>query len=144
MTEMMPNNTHLQTSPVNRQDTLCPCAVGPTWSGRGCREEYRGVQATGNFIRVRLSSSASDCTLSRSQSSRRDQEQASTLSEGSGTTEYTEKEGDMVAVCDLADDLRDAIVEYQVGVPEKMPTIGSAHSAQSSRNRMQSTSKTVN
>jgi len=27
---------------------------------------------------------------------------------------HTENEGDVLAVCDLADDLRDAIVEYQV------------------------------
>ena len=27
-----------------------------------------------------------------------------------------ENEGDMVAACDLADDLRDAIVEYQVSI----------------------------
>ena len=36
------------------------------------------------------------------------------LSEHAGTTEQSEKEGDMTTVCDLADDLRDAIVEYQV------------------------------
>jgi len=35
------------------------------------------------------------------------------LSELAGTTEE-EKERDMAVVCDLADDLRDAIVEYQV------------------------------
>ncbi|KAF9645787.1 hypothetical protein BDM02DRAFT_3189409 [Thelephora ganbajun] len=35
------------------------------------------------------------------------------LSEHSGTTEHVEKEGDVTVVCDLADDLRDAIVEYQ-------------------------------
>ena len=37
------------------------------------------------------------------------------LSERSGTAGYVEKEGDMIAACDLADDLRDVIVEYQVG-----------------------------
>ena len=35
------------------------------------------------------------------------------LSEHSGTAEHAE-EGDRIAVCDLADDLRDVIVEYQV------------------------------
>jgi len=38
------------------------------------------------------------------------------LSERSGTAQHPEKEGDMIAACDLADDLRDAIVEYQVGI----------------------------
>jgi len=37
-----------------------------------------------------------------------------TLSERPDTAKYGEKEGDRIAVCDLADDLRDAIVEYQV------------------------------
>jgi len=36
------------------------------------------------------------------------------LSERSGTAEDAERERDMIAVCDLADDLRDAVVEYQV------------------------------
>jgi len=27
-----------------------------------------------------------------------------------------EREGNMIAVCDLADDLRDALVEYQVSI----------------------------
>ena len=36
------------------------------------------------------------------------------LSERSGNTEHAEKEEDVIAVCDLADDLRDVIVEYQV------------------------------
>ena len=36
------------------------------------------------------------------------------LSERPATAEGVEKEGDMAAVCDLADDLRDAVVEYQV------------------------------
>ncbi|KAF9643733.1 hypothetical protein BDM02DRAFT_1359722 [Thelephora ganbajun] len=35
------------------------------------------------------------------------------LSECSGTTEHAEKEGDTIVVCDLADDLRDVIIEYQ-------------------------------
>ena len=30
-------------------------------------------------------------------------------------SERTEREGDSTAVCDLADDLRDVLVEYQVG-----------------------------
>ena len=38
------------------------------------------------------------------------------LSEHSGTAEDAEKEGDMNALCDLVDDLRDAIVEYQVSI----------------------------
>ena len=38
------------------------------------------------------------------------------LSKQSETPEHTEKEGDMAAACDLADDLRDAIVEYLVSV----------------------------
>ena len=36
------------------------------------------------------------------------------LSEHSGTGEDAEKEEDMTATCDLVDDLRDAIVDYQV------------------------------
>ena len=44
------------------------------------------------------------------------------LSERPATTEDVEKEADMAAVCDLADDLRDVIVEYQV-----RKNIGSAH-----------------
>ena len=36
------------------------------------------------------------------------------LSEPPATAEGVEKEGDVTATCDLADDLRDAIVEYQV------------------------------
>lgn len=36
------------------------------------------------------------------------------LSERSGTGVHAENEGDVTIVCDLADDLRDAIVEYQV------------------------------
>ena len=36
------------------------------------------------------------------------------LSKRSDTGEDAEKEGNMIAACDLADDLRDAIVEYQV------------------------------
>ena len=36
------------------------------------------------------------------------------LAERSDTAEDAEKEVVMIAVCDLADDLRDAIVEYQV------------------------------
>ena len=38
------------------------------------------------------------------------------LSERSGTAGNAEKEGDMTAACDLADDLRDAIVDYQVSI----------------------------
>jgi hypothetical protein len=37
------------------------------------------------------------------------------LSERSTAAEHKEDEGDMIAACELADDLRDAIVEYQVG-----------------------------
>ena len=37
-----------------------------------------------------------------------------TLSKDSAAAGYTGDEGDMIAACDLADDLRDAIVEYQV------------------------------
>ena len=36
------------------------------------------------------------------------------LSGRSSDTEHGEKEEDVIAVCDLADDLRDVIVEYQV------------------------------
>ena len=36
------------------------------------------------------------------------------LFERAPTAEGVENEGDMAAVCDLADDLRDAVVEYQV------------------------------
>ena len=36
------------------------------------------------------------------------------LSKRSTTAEHTENEGDMIAACDLADELRDAIIEYQV------------------------------
>ena len=36
------------------------------------------------------------------------------LSERAPTAEGVENEGDMAAVRDLADDLRDAVVEYQV------------------------------
>ena len=36
------------------------------------------------------------------------------LFEPSDTNGDEDKEGDMIAVCDLADDLRDSIVEYQV------------------------------
>jgi len=36
------------------------------------------------------------------------------LSERPGAADYVENEGDVTAACDLADDLRDAIVEYQV------------------------------
>ena len=36
------------------------------------------------------------------------------ISERSGDTEHTEKEGVITAIYDLADDLRDIIVEYQV------------------------------
>jgi len=42
------------------------------------------------------------------------------LSEQSGTAEHAEKEGDRIAVCDLADDLRDVIVEYQVSTGMKI------------------------
>ena len=38
------------------------------------------------------------------------------LSETSRIAEHAEKEGDMNTVCDLADDLRDTIVEYQVSI----------------------------
>ena len=42
------------------------------------------------------------------------------LSEPSDTAENVERERGMIAVCDLADDLRDTIVEYQVSTnPEK-------------------------
>ena len=42
------------------------------------------------------------------------------------TAEHTEGEGDMIAVCDLADDLRDAIIEYQVStsVEKEAPRAG--------------------
>jgi hypothetical protein len=36
------------------------------------------------------------------------------LSTRSTTAEHIENEEDMIAVCDLADDLRDTIIEYQV------------------------------
>jgi len=36
------------------------------------------------------------------------------LSERSGAAKYAENEEDVAVACDLADDLRDAIVEYQV------------------------------
>ena len=46
------------------------------------------------------------------------------LSERCGGDEDAEKQEDMVATCDLADDVRDAIVEYQVSVhiPTHAPT----------------------
>ena len=40
--------------------------------------------------------------------------QLRSISERAGTTEQAEKEGDLTATCDLADDLRDIMVEYQV------------------------------
>jgi len=46
------------------------------------------------------------------------------LSERSGTAEHVEKEGDMIAVCDLAYDVRDVIVEYQVSTNTAKPTQG--------------------
>jgi len=36
------------------------------------------------------------------------------ISEHSGTDERSEKEPDMIAVCDLADDFRDTILDYLV------------------------------
>jgi len=36
------------------------------------------------------------------------------LTERSEAAEDAEKEGAMIAICDLADDLRDVVVEYQV------------------------------
>ena len=46
------------------------------------------------------------------------------LSERTGADGNAEKQGDMVAICDLADDVRDAIVEYQVsvGIPTHAPS----------------------
>ena len=44
------------------------------------------------------------------------------LSERSDATEHAEREADMITVCDLADDLRDAIIEYQVSVYIKKHT----------------------
>ena len=47
------------------------------------------------------------------------------LSERSDTTENAEREADMILVCDLADDLRDAIIEYQVSTDvEKHMRVG--------------------
>jgi len=47
------------------------------------------------------------------------------LSERSDTTEHAEREADMITVCDLADDLRDAIIEYQVSTEiEKYMRVG--------------------
>ena len=42
------------------------------------------------------------------------------LSERTGTAAHVKNEEDVTIACDLADDLRDAIVEYQVsaGVPK--------------------------
>ena len=37
------------------------------------------------------------------------------LSDISATPGHTDNEGDMITACEIADDLRDAIVEYQVG-----------------------------
>ena len=56
-----------------------------------------------------------------------------------------ENEGDTIAVSNLADNLRDTIVEYQVGTAIETPTpISSAHAAHSSRSRRRSTSKAAN
>ena len=38
------------------------------------------------------------------------------LSSRTGADEDAGKQGDMVAICDLADDVRDAVTEYQVSV----------------------------
>ena len=43
------------------------------------------------------------------------------ISEHSATAEPKENEGDMVAVSDLADDLRDAVIEYQVRTDAEKP-----------------------
>ena len=45
------------------------------------------------------------------------------LSERSTTSGRTENEGDMTTACDLADDLRDAIVEYQVRTDSERRTL---------------------
>jgi hypothetical protein len=80
-----------------------------------------GPEECNEFRRRKVYSSAYSAStanrlpaLTRSQSSRGDQGQvAASILKRSGTAE-AEKEGDMTAACDLADDLRDAIVEYQV------------------------------
>lgn len=48
------------------------------------------------------------------------------LSEHSGTNEHSEKESDMIAVCDLADDFRDAILDYLVSHDIEVHTPGSS------------------
>lgn len=56
----------------------------------------------------------------------------------------TENEVDVTAACDLADDLRDAIVEYQVSTSIEMHAGWFTHDAvYSLRNRRQFTNRTV-
>ena len=61
------------------------------------------------------------------------------LSEQFGTSEDAEKEGDMTATCDLADDLRDVIVRYSKAHSGRS-TYDAVYSSRSGR---QSTSRTV-
>jgi len=67
------------------------------------------------------------------------------VSEGSAAAEGVEKEGSMTAVCDLADDLRDAIVEYQVRNNTGKRTLWFTYGAVCSlRSRGRFTSRLVN
>jgi len=65
------------------------------------------------------------------------------ISERSSTVSYQENDADGRTVCELAEDLRDAIIEYQVGHDPQPCTGHFAKAAHSSLNKRRCTSKIV-
>ena len=71
-------------------------------------------------------------------------DQLQSLSERSSAAEYQDNEKDMQAVCGLAEDVRDAVVEYQVSQISQSPTGWPVEAVCSSTNRRRYTTRTVN
>ena len=65
------------------------------------------------------------------------------IMEQSSVAEYKENEADMRAVCELAEDVRDAVMEHQVSWISPLPG-GTIESAFSSLNRRRYTSRIAN
>ena len=71
-------------------------------------------------------------------------DQLQSLSERSSAAEYQDNEKDMQAVCGLAEDARDAVVEYQVSPIFLSPTGWPAEAVCSFTNKRRCTTRTVN
>ena len=106
--------THLQPLPVKVKIESVRARLDRLGVGGGATGNANEFNRRKSLFECVLDTRRRPSALMRSQSLEGIKDKLQLLSERPGAAEQEGKEGNMAAICDLADDLRDAIVDYQV------------------------------